>query len=488
MTDGDASSRPGADTTDSVAGCVELVVDGDEMEAKILLCDPPGEGGYPFTAEELRSWLSARGVRFGLAGAEALERRLGQPSAKGPIPVASGRAPVDPVDDRLEFLFDTSSKRTPKELPDGKVDFREIGLSQNAVKDQPLVRRIPGRKGEPGMTVTGRAIPVREPARAALLAGEGTRIAEDGLTLQARIDGQIVYRQGMAVSVVPVFLVQGDVDFSTGNVDSVGSVEVRGFVRAGFTVRSSGNIEVFGGVEDCVLEAAGDVTVHGGVLGAQRGRIRAGGHVRALFLQNASVEAKGDVVVTDSVMHSSVSGREVMVVGRGILVGGVTRARMGVSVKVAGSEFATVTRLEFPEEDPKARIAELEREMREASQQAEKVHGIATVLDRRQKGSGDDPAGSELMSRLEATERQMEETAASLSREIDALRLSAKNRVWPEVRIGQAAFPGVHFHSPFGDLRIERPVGGEVYRLLEDGWHRVDGPAANQGGGTAQKR
>lgn len=476
MTDcDDDSSRTGM--TDKVAGCVELILDEGEMVAEAILSAPPDGGGFPFSAADLRSWLVARGIRFGLAPVEILGRRLAQPPVEGAILVASGRAPVAPVDDRLEFLFDTNPKKTPKELPDGKVDFREIGLSQNAAKDQPLVRRIPGHAGQPGMTVTGRPVPVREPVKVALPVGDGTRVAEDGLTLAARIDGQIVYREGRPVSVLPVFLVQGDVDFSTGNVDSVGNVEVRGFVRAGFTVRSAGNIEVFGGVEDSVLEAGGDVTVHGGVQGAQRGRIHAGGHVRALFLQNASVDADGDVVVTDSVMHSAVSGREVQVVGRGILVGGVTKAKTGVSVKVAGSEFSTATRLEFPGDDLAVRISKLEKELREAAHHAEQVREIMAALDRRVHApgaSGGDPE-PELRSRLEATERKMEETMAGLSEEIHALRLSAENRVNPEVRIGLAAFPGVHLHSPLGDLSIERPSGGAVYRLLEDGWRRADG-------------
>ena len=47
----------------------------------------------------------------------------------------------------------------------------------------------------------------------------------------------------------PVYVVPGDVDFSTGNIDFIGSVKVMGSVRNGFSVKAEGNVEIMGRLE-----------------------------------------------------------------------------------------------------------------------------------------------------------------------------------------------------------------------------------------------
>ena len=50
--------------------------------------------------------------------------------------------------------------------------------------------------------------------------------------------------------VSPVFQLNGDVDFSSGDIDFRGNVSINGNVTAGFKVRASGDIEVNGFIEN----------------------------------------------------------------------------------------------------------------------------------------------------------------------------------------------------------------------------------------------
>ena len=85
--------------------------------------------------------------------------------------------------------------------------------------------------------------------------------------------------------------------------------------------------------------------MRGGIVGKEMGRIRADGDVRAQFVENAHIQARGDVVVRDSIVQSVVSaeGRVVTTEGKGRIVGGSITAHKGIEVNELGSEAATGT-------------------------------------------------------------------------------------------------------------------------------------------------
>src|SRR5690606_15317621 len=121
------------------------------------------------------------------------------------------------------------------------------------------------------------------------------------------------------------YVVPGDVDFSTGNIDFIGSVKVMGSVRNGFSVKAAGNVEIMGRLEGGFINTGGNIVVKEGIVGQGKGNIKAGGSVYARFLENAQVEARKDVLVGDSIMHSTVrAGGKIVVNGKkGKIVGGL---------------------------------------------------------------------------------------------------------------------------------------------------------------------
>ena len=88
-------------------------------------------------------------------------------------------------------------------------------------------------------------IPAKSGKSVPLPKGRNTEITEDGDTLIASMPGHVEF-SGSTFQVKPVLDIDGDVDFSTGNIKFVGDVNIKGDVLSGFTVRSAGNIQVGG--------------------------------------------------------------------------------------------------------------------------------------------------------------------------------------------------------------------------------------------------
>jgi uncharacterized protein (DUF342 family) len=153
----------------------------------------------------------------------------------------------------------------------------------------------------------------------------------------------VVKKQGDELQVIRQLAVKGDIDFGTGNLDFNGEIYVDGSVVQGFSVKATGTITITNTVENgsTVLSAA-DIVVGRGILG-RRTRVQAGGKVCAQFIQEARVEAGGDIRVGSYVYHALLrAGGRVGVYrgngGRGgCLLGGEVWGQEGVEAFQLGS-------------------------------------------------------------------------------------------------------------------------------------------------------
>jgi uncharacterized protein (DUF342 family) len=153
----------------------------------------------------------------------------------------------------------------------------------------------------------------------------------------------------------------GNVDLSLGNLNIDGSVHITGEVQAGMQVVATGDIEVDGTVEAALLDAGGNITLHGGIIGHREvdehvenasvgeARIRCDGSVTAKFVENAAVEAGDGIYVGDMAMQSELfAGREVIVgsaPGKGHIIGGLVEAGKLVRTGNLGSAANVPTRV-----------------------------------------------------------------------------------------------------------------------------------------------
>lgn len=257
--------------------------------------------------------------------------------------VAEGVPAVDGKDGWIECLFDTHHTLHITE-DHGHVDYKNLGLVANAVAGKPVAKRHLPTQGTNGFTVFGKALPAKHGKLVEFVPGENVEAAPDGYHLLAKIDGhpEIV---GNKVSIYSGYTVEGDVDYSSGNIDFLGSVTVNGAVMPGFSVKAAGNVIISGGIEEAVVESGGNVTIQGGVLGRGECHIKAAGDLLCMFAEHATLEAGGDIRAKNYLKscHVSSEGSVFLEEGRGTIFGGQITARKMIRAHVIGTELGETT-------------------------------------------------------------------------------------------------------------------------------------------------
>lgn len=308
-----------------------------EMKA-YLYATPPGSGGADLSSDMIVAFLRNNRVVAGID-----EKRIGEfvdsPVYKQNYLVAEGIKPQDGQDAHIVYNFEVDrSKIRLKETASGKVDFKELNLVQNVVEGQPLAQKIPAERGKAGKTVTGKYLEAKNGRDIPLPLGKNTKLAEDGVTIIAETNGQVLILNNK-INVEPVLNIDGDVSLKTGNIMFLGTVYISGNVEDGFSVKASGNIEVKGTVGKSELDAEGDIVVSQGVAGKGEGFIRSGKSIWAKFIENSRVEAGEFVIVSDGIINSQVNAnRKILCQGkRAAIIGGVLSAAEEIHAKTLGS-------------------------------------------------------------------------------------------------------------------------------------------------------
>lgn len=435
----------------AVDGRVVVRVESAGTEA-FLQVYPPSGSGRPVTEEEVRAQLHVAGVTFGLDW-EVVRRAVecGQrPAPPGAEPegvrIAVGKPPVRGRDGSIELapVLQLAAGQ-PKVREDGSVDYFDLGLARSIKAGEWLARKTPATAGLPGISVKGEPVPAADGKDPPLPMGRGTAISDDRLTLVAAVDGYPTLVDGRVV-VSQVFRVPGDVDAATGNIDFVGTVVVPGNISAGFSVKAGADVEVHGGIEGGTVEAGGNVTVRYGIQGAGRGHVRAGGNVKARFIENGDVRAGGDVRVQDGILHSLVyAGSRVLVDGRrGCIIGGQIRAKDEVAARVLGSTLAVATEIAVGcRPELREELEATRRALAETEENLRRTALAVSTLQEQERTAELPPAKKELLLKGVRGQYQLQGQRDRLAERLEAIMAELREVTRGRVKAGEFAFPGV---------------------------------------------
>lgn len=320
---------------------ISVLVSRDRMEASLQI-DVPKRNCRKFSLNEVYQKISQAGVTFGIDNAQ-VEQAYNRTGIR--FVIAKGKSPVDGQDAYIKYHIDIENKGRPVELEDGSVDFKNLNLFTTVTTGQLLAEKIPPTPGIPGLDVVGQTAFAKPGKDIPLPLGKNVTCTEQK-QLIASMAGQLVISNNK-LNVVPVIEVKEDVDLSTGNIEFVGSVIVRGSVQNGFTVKAEGNVEIYGTVSGGTVEGK-NIVIRMGIQGMNNGYIKAEENVSAKFMENATVYAGGSVQVLDVILHSHVSaGKHVIVEGRrGQITGGKIMAGEEIRAKIVGTHRSPNTDLE----------------------------------------------------------------------------------------------------------------------------------------------
>jgi uncharacterized protein (DUF342 family) len=319
-------------------GSYTITLGNDDMVAWICF-----NTDAPVSLTQLQDDLAAADVVYGIDQfllADLAEAH--QPGAR--YCIARGLPP----DDGLEYGFSLSSERTPQRLEDGRVDFHNLNAVQNVLQQQVLVTKLPPAARKAGRTVRGADVP--PPYHDVPLPQPGSHVAlsADATSLVALTNGYPVFIDNV-LSVETSYMVDGDVDFTTGNLTCVGHVVVSGDVKNHFSIKGAQDVTIHGVTDGGTIDAGGSMYLYGNVFGQHKSHITSASSIHATYIDAATVRARKDIILTRGTRHSDLyAGGSVLVQGdEGHIIGGTIRAHRRILAHNLGSERAIPTQVEI---------------------------------------------------------------------------------------------------------------------------------------------
>ncbi len=344
-------------------GTLRITISEDQTKAYLTLVRPPGA---PADARndfaELVAELSGNQLLTHL-DEEALaqiiddfnERQRGCDN----VLIADTKQPMKPGKNGwLEWIVQQDA--TISEDARGKVDFWAHSTLRNVQVDELLAVLHPPVPGKPGLSVKGEPVAAPPVKEAVYVAGQNVEFRPDTGEFFAMVAGRIDLR-GHVINVSRVYEVEGDVDFSVGNLDFEGFIRVTGNVQDNFRVRAKEGVQIDKVVEAANLESGGTVTVLGGVNCRNKGVVRCEGDLITRFLNNAEVYSKGDMKIEKEILNCQINAAGI-VAPSALVSGGEVIASGNIEVKDAGSDMGVRTILHAGR-DPyiEREVIELER-------------------------------------------------------------------------------------------------------------------------------
>lgn len=308
------------------------------------------DDAFQCTLEELTDFMKSHGIEYGIKY-DVLSELVKKPSLfyYEKTVIAIGNKPKDGENGYVKHLYELDQQqKAPTEQEDGKMDYKQVIQLNDVKKGELIAELVEPTTGIAGKEVTGEEIPAKKGSEARFKVGKNVVVNTEKNKLFSTIDGLVTKTDRDIINVFPVYEVNGDVDYNVGNIDFVGTVVIRGNVLTGFTVKSGGDIRVIGGVEGAILEADGSIEITAGILGGNKGYVKAAKNIKSSFIQDSIVEAGEEVRVSQSIMHSTIrAGHSVICEGsKGLIVGGVIQAGQQVTARMIGNTMSTATVIE----------------------------------------------------------------------------------------------------------------------------------------------
>ncbi|MFH1148108.1 MAG: flagellar assembly protein A [Pseudomonadota bacterium] len=313
---------------------IQVFMAPDKMEAALIIGDP-GEALQDELRPMVDQILARKKITSGI-DESAIQESIAQAASGQPKRYIIARGvPPKPGQDAAILFKPSGDRRAGTMDQHANIDFRDRGSVVQVNAGDVLAIKTAMIKGEPGVTVTGETLPAQPVHDAVFKVGKNVGIV-DGERVEAKISGAVSINSLQQIEVSPVFPVQGDVDYSVGNISFDGLVQISGCIRSGFRVRAGSLIVGF--IEpNAKIEVKGDMSVKEGMLGAD---VKVGGFTKCGYIRRCRVSAEGDIVVDSEIVDSNLSSLGQVLVTRrgGRILNSTILAKRGVETYNLGSE------------------------------------------------------------------------------------------------------------------------------------------------------
>ncbi|MDR2584029.1 MAG: FapA family protein [Fibromonadaceae bacterium] len=251
---------------------------------------------YNITPEDILFILAEKSVVYGIDH-ELIKEILTLTAYGQEFIIASAKPPIAGTDAIVTEIIPIDPDAKPFLNEDGTADYKKWDNIRQIEKDEIICTRIPPTPGIPGTSVFGLPLSPTPGDDIALPVGMNTKAIDNETKLVATING-FLYRQGRNICIGSIYIINGDVNYKTGNIEYTGDVLIKGNVNTGFSVIADGNISIEGVVESAHIESKyGNIFLKGSVFGLNNASIIAQKNINAENIQDTKIKAGQNLVV-----------------------------------------------------------------------------------------------------------------------------------------------------------------------------------------------
>jgi hypothetical protein len=338
------------------------------------------------------------------------------------------------------------------------MDYKDLGLVQNILTGTVIAKIILETEGEEGVDILGLPLKPLPGKPAKYMVGLGTAINDEKTVITAAVDGNLRWHKDH-FTVEEVLNIGEDVGASTGNIDFIGDVFIKGNVFEGFSVKSKKSITINGTANNATLDAGGNIDVK---IGCVNSNLVAKGDIKSGFCESCKLESDGDIISSSFVSCEILCrGTITAISGKGVVIGGKLTAFKGMVFNLLGSGAYTKTSLTLGEGALRSKEKkELEIEEAQLNEKIAQYIQLAEVLNAAKKKGGLPREKEETLATVIRGRFQMSTEIKKIKKRIQEIDDSFLDNSSLFVEIRKTVFPGV-------TVRI-----GELRKKVEKEWDR----------------
>jgi uncharacterized protein (DUF342 family) len=318
------------------------------------------QAGFQITMNDVLFILAEKAVVYGI-DYDTLEEILSKGLYGKEFIIASATLPIAGKDAVIAEVLPIDPDAKPFLNEDGSVDYKKWDNIRQIKEGEVICTRTPPTPGIPGISVYGMPLSPTSGEDYALPKGVNTKTINNETKLVASIDG-FLYRQGYNICVGGIYIVKGDVNFKTGNIEYFGDILIRGNVTAGFSVIAGGNVSIEGIVESAYIESKeGNVFLKGSVFGLNNANIIAKKNINAQNIQDTKIKTGQTLTVRRQIRNCKIEAENVEMPHEGHIISSTVAFRGHVKCGNIGGKSGAVNEFIFVEDERRLFKEELQK-------------------------------------------------------------------------------------------------------------------------------
>lgn len=281
-------------------------ISADKMVADISLF-PPVKGGMELGRELIKEILAEHDIRFGFSEdhIQTLLSRCKEGRSKLlREPVARGLLPMNGKDSFLRFAIEVGPF-PGKILGNGKIDFRDRKMFVGVKEGQTIATRIPATSGTPGLNVSKEQVAPVPGQDLSVIVSDDAMYNDVTNTITASKSGILSMVGENSIKVCAKQVISGNIDYSTGNIESHDAVEISGTILPGFKVITHGDLLLGGNASSAIITCKGNLVIKGGIQGSQC-KVKVDGDADFSFMEKGRLRVQKNVIIRKQAYYTRI--------------------------------------------------------------------------------------------------------------------------------------------------------------------------------------